>query len=913
MAGDYVLGSDYSTGSGGLIGGDGFGIGRETQLGEGEDGELLPQTTLTSPESTVSAVACFQLVPDERYGILYSLIDGTIFSLYLDMHKDYPYSSSHDNRAESVGFPNPSAQPTLALTRPHFRYASGFPISQLLLYGVERGLSAPSPRGPRPRAGDVPLANESSSDEFSRYALVASSADTLGLFSLTISALQDAPGTRFLHSSSGPRSSDDCYALTLRQQGPSVSSCSLDPAAREIYNLCILPVQNAMDSSPEHSSVEAARADSMLVLDTSAGLRSVPLSALSPSATFPPRLLTDECGIAGFLSPACTGSPVVGEEQPETIAAALSSAKDRSFACLLRFRGEKLLCTYKLLANGERFASGPGTRDSASSYGSSLVPGPTDPGQHAIVDDLSLPFILKPRQFVLRFSAPGEVEGAIKAPGPPRDLLPDAIGASDAGSLATHTTSPQTGDTPEFTIPSRSPLNPNHVRIESLREAISERTKGQKKSKLGPGAHPSGYGTEAPIVPAFEAARKRAREREARKAAQTGSSQKARKGGVVASPASSGRPIKPIEFDPAIHETNRVHGPIKQRTSYSSTCPFPPVFSRALSRGKCSFLGSDGSLNFYSIMRFETRQNGEDGKLVFDHAISPGYHFSSYSIHLCGDLVLTPGPKSTCDLYRVSGTLKKPLLTLQPKGAFPHETSFASFVWPQHDLRGLAVSASACSFNVFYYSLPGPQAGMDEAAACSWTQVCSCKIPASVCAGAAFSKVKSAHVLLSHMGLDRLSDSPSVTIVDLSRMQPITAVATRNSPHKRAPGVLAVPDFLYPGISRACQNLFATSACGADGGEVAIYDVRAATRAPVRIIRGVNARRMPAQVSFMPGFDDLTVGGEDGRIRVYDLGQGKEIYTGPAGPGAISSLCASDGGILYAGFLDGGIQALTFQ
>lgn len=905
--GDYALASDYSAGSGGLIGGDGFGVERPTHLAEGEDGELLPQASLTSPFATVSAVACFQLVPDERYGVLYSLVDGMVFSLYFDVQRgggasaeQVEYGVFQDSEAEG---------PTLVLARPRFRYASGMRLARLFLYGREKGLLDPSPQA-RPLGKEVAHLG-SHEDEFTGYVLVMAADNTLGIFSLTLSLLQDVPGAKFLRPGASRRSSDDCYAVALRQQGPALPITSLEPLARELYSLTLLPIQTPVSPAPEDAPL-AGPTDLMLVLDSGAGLRSVPLSALSSSATFAPQLLTEECGMAGVLSPACAGMPLPGDDQPETIAASLSTPRDRSFACLLRYQGEKFLCVYRMLVNGSKFAPGPDGRSpgfsSTARMDGSYGPG-EGAGPRAIVEDLALPFILRPRQFSLRFAAAGEAEGAISAPAPLDDLRPGAIGAPIDASPGAHAAARATVAAPEFTLSSRSPLNPNHVRIESLKEVIKERAEGQRGKKLGPGARPSGYGAEAPIVPAFEAVRRKAREREAAKKAPTKAPTKASQKGLSSS-AGIGKPIK---FDPEIHETDKSRDSIRQKTAYSSTCPFPPVFSRALDRGRCSFLGSDGSLNFYSLVRFESRRGGEDGKLVFEHAISPGYHFSSYSLHLCGDLALIPGPKSTCDMYRVSGTLKKPLLTLEPRGAFPHETSFASFIWPQHDLRGLAVSASACSFNVFYYSLPGPQAGMDEAAASSWTQVCSCKIPASVCAGAAFSKVKSSHVLLSHMGLDKLSDSPSVTVVDISRMAPITAVSTRNSPHKRAPGVVALPDFLYPAISHRCQNLFATSACGSDGGEVAVYDVRAPTRAPVRIIRGVNARRMPAQVCFLPEYNNLVSGGEDGRVRVYDLGQGREMFCGPAGPGAVSSLSVSDGGIIYAGFLDGGIRALTFQ
>ncbi|EFO62372.1 Hypothetical protein GLP15_635 [Giardia lamblia P15] len=343
---------------------------------------------------------------------------------------------------------------------------------------------------------------------------------------------------------------------------------------------------------------------------------------------------------------------------------------------------------------------------------------------------------------------------------------------------------------------------------------------------------------------------------------------------------------------------------LKQLTVVSTTNPI--IYAEALDDGTLAYLSSDNCISLY------TRISTDKGpSLKLKMSIVPSTRITSFSTHVSSQLLLTPGLNASLGMWRAVASNRKELLSIEPRKASSHETTWCSFIWPRSDTEGLCLGAANTSLYAYRYDVSGSFLDSASYTDSAYTELAVLNLPSVIYGGACFTRFKSPACFLTHSRSDKNGPSDTLSVVDVARMKKVATISSEVSPHIRTPSVF-LPDLAYTCLGSMTENIFATSASGMTAGEVALYDVRQTLAQPIRLFNGVSAIKANPRVAFLPKCNGLAVSGDEGRILIYDIrtsGIAFDSSTIFRARSPTGWLAASSTGALIGGTHDGKLYA----
>lgn len=683
------------------------------------------------------------------------------------------------------------------------------------------------------------------------------------------------------------KSLDDQVTVTLSPSVLPTAISELVPGGKALYGATTMRTRHRMAMVNERRTNEPAKdmalpstvellQEEVVVLDTDVGLYLSPIAAISAACLS----MIDFC-----------------EKAPDSIFYTLNSNKqDYSIASWAFSTHNKNFCAamIKLSPSSRHYLAVFRILCATEEQKSSLP----------IENGFALPFVFRPKTYRLQFCPECLAQQKIEPSLQGSSTLVQNFETSLADE-STRSEARQAFDSDPiivYTLPLASPFNPENPRITFLENKVKSKVMAAKDNSpvtFGHRIKSSGYTSNIPWSEQQKIQQTRKTCNQSRRMQQK----------QLTLPKAT----TPAKMYRSKMQDETINSSIYSRTRGSASVKLnaPVACCRITEDNTALAMTSEGVLQQYSLFK-----GGSSYSLKDKSSLSVGStQEPAFAVHPSGKLVLTPGAKSTAHIWRLGGSIKKPVCTLARNDAAPQSTSFCGFLWPMHDTKGYVVCTAASSLSVFHYNAPllhDKALLRDESSISESICLGTLQLSGSVSAGACFSKLKSPYCILSHMGLDREKNSPVVSIVDISTLKCVSQMTSDECLHTRAPGRVAVPDFGYSALGRLSHNVLATSAANSKGGDVVIYDTRCAWSNPIRVLRGVSGRRSAPTISFVPKCEAICVGGDDGLLRIFDIGNGATVFEFDKMLSAVSSVGLNDRGCIVAGHNDGTLACGVF-
>ncbi|KAH0570150.1 hypothetical protein SS50377_28125 [Spironucleus salmonicida] len=195
--------------------------------------------------------------------------------------------------------------------------------------------------------------------------------------------------------------------------------------------------------------------------------------------------------------------------------------------------------------------------------------------------------------------------------------------------------------------------------------------------------------------------------------------------------------------------------------------------------------------------------------IFFAKNLSPKYdvsfseNFTNFSLHKGGKMVAFSGSQCT-HIYNINNS--QPKLGQKIESNCVQNSAFLSFLWPQHDEFSLLARSCLGCLEFFYIN--------------QQYNILLKKVnfPLQISCGAAFTKMRSPHVLMGFTGYDfDRQDNIWFNIYDIISEKSVFSIKNNNSAFKKSINSIFLPDF-----DLSNTNLFGVES----GSQVVIYDFR---------------------------------------------------------------------------------------